>query len=139
MSDSSAETGNDLPEWVPDAYDPDAPLRERLPLYEEVEAGELVAIGRRGYEQPLGQPKGVAATTSDDGPEILYSGGRRGDRGVWKWEIVAPPEDPPFIRSADADEEYTSYADSRKREMEEVDVRIHGVDDDRLSRNQGGS
>lgn len=135
MTGESPTAPSDI-EWLPEAYDPDAPLRERLPILAEIEGGiELHVRGESGTVEVVGRPK-VCNTGGDGGyMELLAGGGPRDD--VWGWEIVIPRAGPPFLRKADPNQPHEAYMATRRRWLEDIDVRIYGVDADRFAAGGG--
>jgi len=81
-----------LPEWVPDEYDPDAPLAERLPVIAEMGSdAEIHVQDKRGVHYVVNQPQDLG-TLPNDG--LRLDCGTRID--YWSYEIVAPSEHEPF-------------------------------------------
>lgn len=116
-----------LPEWVPAEYDPDAPLRERLPIMANIEGGiQLHVADDRGIEEIVGEPHDITETR---GTLTLKAGGTEFN---WNFEIVVPEEGEAFLRSVNPDQDVEDYFASRTKELEGIDVRIYGVDTDRL-------
>ncbi|WP_276257178.1 hypothetical protein [Halomontanus rarus] len=121
---------DDLPEWLPEEYDLDAPLYERLPIMAEIEGGIELHVGDdRGIVEVVGEPHELTENYADT--LTLKAGGHEFN---WDFEIVVPkPENgDAFLRSVDPDQDYEDYIDTRTRELEDVDVRIYAVDHDRL-------
>lgn len=125
---------NGHPDWLPEEYDPDASLRERLPVIAEIEGGiELVAGDDQGDVRNVGPPKGLNAVTWEDGETLtLESGGKASQDHLWEFEIVVPAEGEPFVRSVDPEQGHEAYQRTKKTILDDIDVRIYGVDDDRL-------
>ncbi|OLZ39113.1 hypothetical protein A6E15_19305 [Natrinema saccharevitans] len=117
------------PEWLPDEYDPDADLRERLPIMAEIDGGIELWVGDGRTAEIVNQPQEL--TEDGRGVYVLKAGTSFAN---WDYEIVVPkPENgDPFLRSVDPDQEYEDYLDSRTVELKDIDVRIYGVDHDRL-------
>ena len=118
-----------LPEWVPDEYDPDAPLAERLPVIAEMDSdAEIHVQDKRGVHYVVNQPQDLSDLPNgglrlDCGPRI----------GYWSYEIVVPGGDnEPFLREVDPDQEYEAYVATRKTIGKDIDVRVYGVDADRF-------
>jgi len=80
-----------LPEWVPDEYDPDAPLAERLPVIAEMGSdAEIHVQDKRGVHYVVNQPQDLG-TLPNDG--LRLDCGTRID--YWSYEIVAPANTSP--------------------------------------------
>ncbi|ELY73239.1 hypothetical protein [Natrinema pallidum] len=124
-------TDSDSPEWLPDEYDPDGNLRERLPIMAEIDrlrGAELHAADDRGLTKILGTPFDLEENPT--GTLTLHVGGSQYN---WDYEVVVPSSDtPPFVRSVDMEQDIEDYERAKKTELENVDVRIYDVDHDRL-------
>jgi len=117
-----------LPEWVPDEYDPDAPLAERLPVIAEMGSdAEIHVQDKRGVHYVVNQPQDLV-TLPNDG--LRLDCGTRID--YWSYEIVAPSEHEPFLREVDPNQDYEAYVATRKTVGRDIDVRLYGVDVDRF-------
>lgn len=122
---------SDTPAWLPEEYDPDAPLHERLPVMAEIEGGiELHVRDERGVVEIVGQPQHFE--DPENTASVLKAGSRPDN---WRWEIVVPREgsgSEPFLRRVDPNQRFEAYISTRDRWMENIDVRILGVDADRF-------
>lgn len=123
------DAAEDLPDFVPEDYYLDAPLRERLREIADVEGGiELHAKDHRGTVYNLGAPHDL--TEKPNGVLVLKAGGRG---CFWNYEVVVPPnEDEAFVREVDSDNDVDGYLDSWNRLGDGIDVRVAGVDADRF-------
>ena len=123
-----ADGGEDRPEWLPDEYDTDADLRERLPIMAEIDGGiELHATDDRGVREVLGSPHEL--TENHAGTYVLKCGGTEFN---WSYEVAVTPDGECIIRSVDPDQPMEDYMDSKERVLDDgVDIRIWGVDVDR--------
>lgn len=128
MSNSAGGTPQELPEWVPDEYDPDAPLRERLPVISEMEGGiEIHVQGDLGVVENVRQPQHFIERGT--GGMKLQAGSRPDD---WSWEIVVPPEGEPRLEKVDPMQSMEAYMKTKKTWFNDIDVRVYGVDTDRF-------
>lgn len=129
--DSGSEPRDDT-EWLPDEYDPGAPLRERLKVMVEIEGGiELHAGDERGVVEVLGSPHEVNETGV--GGLELRAGGKPHN---WNYEVAVPAEDAgrgAFVRKVDPNQTHEDYIDTRRVRLRDVDVRIYGADHGRLN------
>lgn len=117
-------------EWMPEEYNPDDPLVERLKVIENIGGGIELRASDGSQTVTINSPK-----MSDElakGSYRLYTGNYNSDTGVWSWEVVVPDNGEPCLASANPDQNVEGYLDSRETRLEGVDVRIYGVDDDRL-------
>lgn len=120
---------NDLPEWVPEEYDPEAPIEERLPILPEIEGGiEVWAADDLGLKKVLGEPHEVRENHA--GTLTMYIGGQKHN---WNYEVVVPVNDTaPYVREVNPDQPMEDYQRTKKTVLTDADVRIYGVDVDRL-------
>ncbi|ELZ39343.1 hypothetical protein C471_08495 [Halorubrum saccharovorum DSM 1137] len=118
-----------LPEWVPEEYDPDAPLAERLPVIAEMEGGiEIHVEDKRGTIYVVHQPQNLKELPSDG---LQLDCGPR--TGYWSHEIVVPGGDhEAYLRKVDPDQDYDAYVATRETVGKDIDVRVYGVDADRF-------
>jgi len=118
-----------LPEWVPEEYDPDAPLAERLPVIAEMEGGiEIHVKDEHGTVHNVRQPQHLSRLSND---------GLKLDCGTapddWSYEIVVPGGDhEPFLRDVDPNQTHDAYVATRRTVGRDIDVRVYGVDADRF-------
>ena len=136
---SSQSATEEIPEWVPDEYDPDASLRERLPAIDNIEGGVDLYVGDdRGVVKVVGTPKQFRE--NGVGVQTLKAGGGLNDIHTWSWEIVVPtPEHgDPVLKSVDPNQPEEIYSKTKSTELREIDVRIYGVDHERLEGVEGG-
>lgn len=120
----------DPPEWLPEDYDPEASLRDRLEAAMDIDGGiELVAKGEDGVEIHAGEPQEL--TENHAGSIRVKCGQSISD---WDYEIVVPAEAEPRLESVDPGQEIEDYWDSRSTELKDIDVRIYGVDTDYFRR-----
>jgi len=116
-----------LPEWVPDEYDPDAPLAERLPVIAEMGSdAEIHVQDKRGVHYVVNQPQDLGTLPND---------GLRLDCGTRRLLVVRnrrPSEHEPFLREVDPNQDYEAYVATRKTVGRDIDVRLYGVDVDRF-------
>lgn len=116
---------SDDPEWLPDEYDRDADLADRLPIMAEIDGGiELHVKGDSGTVEIVGSPQHF-----NDTPRYmrLCCGSSAGD---WSWEIVVPKNDDhnPRLEKVDPDQDIEAYEATKQNYLSDVDVRIYGVD-----------
>lgn len=118
------------PEWIPDEYDADAPLADRLPIMARIEpAIELEVQGKDGVIENVRTPQ---IFESNDQYMKLYCGVSIDN---WRWEIVVPQDggfDPRLDRVDPMQSEAKYAATKDVAYLEDVDVRIHGIDSDRF-------
>lgn len=137
MSDSAGGDAQDTPEWLPDEYDPDAPLRERLPIMAEIEGGiELHAQDDRGTVEILGSPKELTSMSLESGDRLTLKTGGGTGRHKWSWEIVVPAKGDPVLKDVDPMQDFEAYRKTKTTWMDDVDVRIYGVDADRFEESE---
>ncbi|WP_256403264.1 hypothetical protein [Halorubrum salinum] len=123
--DAESEAEIDRPAWLPDEYDPDAPLHERLKILAPIEGGiELHAEGDRVTEV-IGEPRELTEIGSG---AVRLKTGTGPDTFSWDWEVTAPPEGEPYLQKVDPDQDMEDYMDSKKTRMEGMDIRVYGVD-----------
>jgi hypothetical protein len=127
MRQSETRSGEvDRPDWLPDEYDPDAPLRERLPIMAEIDGGiELHVTDDRGVTEIVGQP--VEFTTSHSGVQKLKAGSGP-NAYEWSWEIIVPEEAPARLMDVDPMQDFEVYQKTKSTELTDIDVRLWGVD-----------
>lgn len=124
-----------IPEWVPKEYDPDAPLRERLPIIAGIEGGiEIHVTDEHGTTEIVGSPKHFTETEAAGTMEL--SAGMGNDDSRWKWEIFLSADDEASLFRVNPNQSMEAYMATRKRWMENVDVRMYGVD---AARNGGNN
>lgn len=125
----SEANGDELPDWMPDEYDPNAPLSDRLPITTEIEGGiELWAGDDRGLTKILGEPHEIRENGA--GTLRMHVGGSEFN---WNYEVVVPASDTdPFVQAVNPDQDVEDYERTKTTELEGVDVRIYGIDHDRL-------
>jgi len=115
----------DRPSWLPDEYDPDAPLAERLKLLAPIDGGiELHAEGDR-YTTTIGEPRGLKEL---DNGTLRLKTGTGPDTHSWDYELTVPAEGEAFLRSVDPDQDHEAYVKTKTTEMRGMDVRVYGVD-----------
>ena len=118
------ETEIDRPVWLPDEYDPDAPLHERLKILAPVEGEiELHAEGR--VTEAIGEPRELRELESGT---VRLKTGTGPDIHSWDWEVTAPPDGEPFLQKVNPDQEHEAYLKTKKTRMEGMDIRVYGVD-----------
>jgi hypothetical protein len=128
--DKPLATDGGFPEWLPEEYDPEAPIRERVEVMGGIDGGvEIHAATENAYEV-LHQPLHVEVNGHDT---LILKTGARAEQG-WKYEVYVDENGATTVYSvtcANADEEY--YAESKSRFLfGDVDVRLFCVDTDRL-------
>lgn len=125
----------DRPDWLPEEYDPGAPLRERLPIMAEIDGSiELHVSDQRGTVEIIGQPKHFRQNGT--GAMTLHAG-KGPDESVWSWEITVPAEDAtaePTLRRVDPEQDIEIYQTTKERWFSGLDVRIYGVDTGRIEK-----
>lgn len=133
MSDATTDA-NDLPEWLPDEYDPRAPLRERLPVMAGIEGGiELHAQDEHGVEYVLGSPQHFNHVERGVEPGRMKLDAGRGVNRSWTHEVVlGPKSERATLYEVNPDQPVEFYEDSKQHKSSAVDVRIYGVDVERL-------
>lgn len=125
MGDQTPYEKIDRPEWLPDEYDPDAPLHERLNLLAPIDGGiELHAEGDRVTEV-IGEPRELTETGAG---AVRLKTGTGPNTFSWDWEVTAPPEGEPFLKKVDPDQEAEAYMKTKKTRMRDMDIRVYGVD-----------
>lgn len=123
----------DDPDWLPEEYDRDADLRDRLAVMADIEGGiELWVSDDQGVVEIVHQP--VEFLESHHEVYELRTGPTGDVSDGWNYEIVVPKSEngDPFLRSADPDQDYEDYIETRTIELRDIDVRIYGIDHDRL-------
>lgn len=121
------------PDWLPDEYDAEASLRERLPIIGEIDRGiELHVSDHRGTVEIIGRPKHF--NVNGTGAMSLDAGTGR-DNSQWNWEIRVPAEGAgePVLWKVDPEQDVEAYEGTKERWFTGLDVRIHGVDADRIN------
>lgn len=125
------------PDWLPDEYEIDAPLRERIWHLPEIDVGiELHAGDDRGIVKVLGQPHEVVE--QPNGAIVLRAG--FGDEFNWDYEVVIPTEESdtgPYVREVDPDQPHDAYMATKRTILENADVRVFDVDTDKLDERGG--
>jgi len=118
-----------LPEWVPEEYDPDAPLAECLPVIAEMGAdAEIHVQDDHGTVYIVNQPQHLGSLPNDG---VQLDCGTAPDD--WSYEIVVPGNDnEPFLREVDPNQEYETYVKTRRTVGRDIDVRLFAVDADRF-------
>lgn len=125
MSTKNTDTTTDEPDWLPEEYDIEADLRERLPIMAEIDGGIELHVGDdRGVIEIVGQPQEI---TDRMGVLTLKCGPSFSN---WDYEIVVPESEngDPYLREVDPDQPFEDYMDTRETVMSDIDVRIYGVD-----------
>lgn len=120
---------SEQPDWLPAQYDVDAPLQDRLPIMAEIEGG---------IELHVGNPSGVVEVVHQPQHFHQYeTGGMRLDAGTavddWEWEIVISEDGSSVLKKVDPMQDVDVYEMTKRRWLDDVDVRIYGVDIDRLN------
>lgn len=120
---------SDDPEWLPDEYDRDADLADRLPIMAEIDGGiEVWGGDERGHSTILGEPHRVEENAR--GTLILYAGGSEFN---WSYEVYVPASDAePRVESVNPDQDVEAYQRTKDTVLRDADVRIYGIDHDRL-------
>jgi len=136
VNDGGAGTdaeGEDLPERVPDEYDPDADLYDRMEAMASIEGGiEIHVQDERGTTEIAA---GIQDLNQDGhGNYRAYLGSTATGTDSWEYELVVPSSDDHNARleDVDPDQPYELYLKTREPYLENVDARINGVDHDRL-------
>lgn len=129
MSNDSADSAKrSLPEWVPDEYDPDAPLRERLPIIAEMNGGvEIHVRDNRGTVEIVGAPQHFYG---DESRAMTLCAGYRDDD--WSWEIISPTKGDARLMEVDPMQSAEAYESTKTVWLRDIDVRVYGVDSDRF-------
>jgi hypothetical protein len=130
MDDDTADP--DRPDWLPEAYDPDAPLRERLPIIAAIDGGiELHVADQRGTVEVVGSPKHFSENSAG---AMTLDAGRGGDDSQWSWEITVPAvgAGEPVLRRVDPEQDFEDYEATKQQWFTGLDVRIYGIDADRI-------
>jgi len=129
-TDAEAE---DLPEWVPDEYDPDADLYDRMEAMAAIEGGlEIHVQDERGTTEIVA---GIQDLNQDGyGNYRAHMGSTATGTDSWDYELVVPSSDDhdPRLEDVDPDQPHELYLKTREPYLENVDARIYGVDHDRL-------
>lgn len=122
-----------MPDWLPEEYDPDASLRERLPIMADIEGGiELHVRDERGVVEIVGRPKDFRTTKWESGDTLVLQAGGGRPAHIWKWEIVVPASGEPHLKKVDPEQTMEAYMSTKRTYMRDIDVRIYGVDADRF-------
>ncbi|TKX60606.1 hypothetical protein EXE48_11580 [Halorubrum sp. ASP1] len=122
-TDGAAEI--DRPEWLPDEYDPDAPLHERLEILAPIDGGiELHAEGDRVTEV-IGEPRRLTKVGTNT---VRLKTGTGPDTSSWDWEVTAPQNGEPYLQKVDPDQRAEAYMKTKKTRMRGMDIRVFGVD-----------
>lgn len=129
---SSVTTPQDLPDWVPEEYEPEAPLAERVPIMAEIDGGiELhVRDGERDVVEIVGSPYELSENGA--GTMTLKCGANKTTGDTWSWEIVVPEDGEARLMDVDPMQSMDAYMKTKKEWLSDVDVRIYGVDADRF-------
>lgn len=124
--EAASDQADELPEWLPDDYDPDASLPERLRVIGEIDSDiELHAQGDDGEVWNIGKPHQVTLRKA----LTLRAGG---EAHAWDWEVVVPATDDPTVLRA---VEFVDGGSDTTPVAEDVDVRLYGVDAHRFDTN----
>jgi len=119
----------DVPEWVPEEYNVADPLAERLPIMADIDGGiELHVQGCDGVIEVVGAPQHFSK-----GPNGLrLCCGHAVDE--WRWEILVRSADdqPPRLEKVNPHQDIEEYQRSKQTHLVGIDVRIYGVDSERL-------
>lgn len=130
----------DMPDWLPEEYDPDAPLRERLPIMADIEGGiELHVKDERGTVDILGRPKELNTTTWESGETLSLQAGGGAEDHVWNYEIAVPAEGEPHVKRVDPMQSHEAYLATKRTYMTGIDIRIYGVDADRFEEQEAAA
>lgn len=122
--------GRARPEWLPEEYDPEAPLAERLPLMANIEGGiELQATGEKGVVENLRQPQDFYES---DRVQRLCCGVAFDN---WEWEVIVPKKKgvDPILKKVNPNQDVEAYESTKRVWFDNVDVRIYGIDDHYLT------
>lgn len=131
--ESRTDQSDEFPEWLPDEYDPDAPLRERLPIMADIDGGIEIQVGDdRGIVEVVGQPKELNDVQWEDGKTLTLKAGHRSEEWLWSYELVVPASGEPFLRDVDPEQDIEAYQRTKKTILDDVDARIYGIDHERL-------
>jgi hypothetical protein len=133
---NTSSNGIERPDWLPDEYDPDERLSERLDVMLEIEGGiEVHARGQNDTIEVIGEPQ--LADKNSSGTRA-YFGNAVDD---WSWEVVIPDSDDhsPRLEKVDPHQDAESYHATRRTWLEDIDLRIFGVDVDAYFRSDTGS
>ncbi|USZ73766.1 hypothetical protein [Natronosalvus halobius] len=129
-----AQSQADRPEWLPDEYDADASLRERLPIMAEIDGGIELHVGdERGIVEIVGEPLELTENAAEC-YTLRTGSASKWRQGVWRNEIVVPKEHEAVLKSVDPEQSFEDYERTKKTELRGVDVRIYGIDHERLGR-----
>lgn len=109
-------------------YDPDAPLLDRLRTIAELEDVELHVQGHHGVTEIVGSPQ----HHTESKRRFWLACGRKSDD--WQWEIVVPKKDGLAceLREVNPMQELVAYEATKRTVLRDLDIRIYGVDTDRL-------
>jgi len=121
---------SEMADWVPKEYNPDAPLSKRLPIIAEMEGGiEIHVQGERGVVEVVHEPQHFI----ENARVMKLQAGTRPDN--WSWEIVVPKDAYPFLQKVDPNQSMEAYMATKRNWLEDIDVRVYGVDADRFEDN----
>lgn len=113
------------PEWLPEEYDPDAPLLDRLRIIAEIESGiELHVKGDNGVVEIVNSPQ----HHMENDRRFHLACGTAPDN--WRWEIDVPKKEgvPPTLKRVNPNQDVEAYEATKRQWLRIEDVRIFGVD-----------
>jgi len=117
-----------LPEWVPDEYDPDAPLAERLPVIAEMGSDAEIHVRISAASTTSSTSRKTSELFRTTGSDSIVA--RASTTGRTK--SSPPANTSPFLREVDPNQDYEAYVATRKTVGRDIDVRLYGVDVDRF-------
>ena len=115
----------DRPDWLPDEYDPNAPLAERLKLLAPIDGGIELHVSDDRVTEVVGEPRGL---TENHAGSVRLKTGMGPDTFSWDWEVIVPAEGEPRLMDVDPDQEADAYQATKTEYMTGIDVRVYGVD-----------
>jgi len=121
-----------IPKWLPDEYDFDASLYDRLPIMAKIEGGIELHASNGRWTEILGSP---AFLNDCAGHRVLMVGGTNSDD--WDWEVAVTDDGWTKLYSANLEYPAEDYEATRREEMRDFDVRIFGIDTDLLEEKDG--
>lgn len=130
MAETTAEPDEgdydiDRPDWLPEEYDPEAPLHERIPIIAELDGGVELHVSDDRVTEVVGRPKELSENHAGT---YTLKAGHRSDEHLWDWEIVVPEDSPARLVDVDPEQSMEAYQKTKSTYMDDIDVRVWGVD-----------
>lgn len=127
VSNDRAESTDEVsrPDWLPEEYDPEAPLYERLPIMADLDGGIELHVEDGRVSEVVGRPKDL---TENHAGCYRLDAGHGSDPAEWSWEIVVPKDGEARLEKVDPMQSHDAYMRTKSTYMRDIDVRIWGVD-----------